>query len=69
MKTRFDRGYYEKYYHDSKTAAVSSAEMRARALATENETRLAAGEAERLPEENYYGWLINEKLGELKTLF
>ena len=32
MKTRFDRGYYEKYYHDSKTAAVSSAEMRARAL-------------------------------------
>ena len=44
-------------------------EMRARALATENETRLAAGEPERLPEENYYGWLINEKLGELKTLF
>jgi SAM-dependent methyltransferase len=32
LKTRFDRGYYEKYYHDSKTAAVSSAEMRARAL-------------------------------------
>lgn len=32
MKTRFDRGYYEKYYLDSKTAAVSSTEMRARAL-------------------------------------
>jgi 2-polyprenyl-3-methyl-5-hydroxy-6-metoxy-1,4-benzoquinol methylase len=32
LKTRFDRGYYEKYYHDSKTAAVSSAEMRARSL-------------------------------------
>lgn len=32
MKTRFDRGYYEKYYLDSKTAAVSGAEMRARAL-------------------------------------
>jgi Protein of unknown function (DUF1402) len=44
-------------------------EMRARALATENETRAAAGEPEKLPEENYYGWLINEKLGELKTLF
>ena len=44
-------------------------ELRARTLATENETRLAAGEPERLPEENYYGWLINEKLGELKTLF
>ena len=44
-------------------------EMRARALAAENEARMAAGEPERLPEENYYGWLINEKLGELKTLF
>jgi Protein of unknown function (DUF1402) len=44
-------------------------EMRARSLATENETRAAAGEPEKLPEENYYGWLINEKLGELKTLF
>jgi 2-polyprenyl-3-methyl-5-hydroxy-6-metoxy-1,4-benzoquinol methylase len=32
LKTQFDRGYYEKYYHDSKTAAVSNAEMRARAL-------------------------------------
>jgi Protein of unknown function (DUF1402) len=44
-------------------------EMRARALAAENETRAAAGEPEKLPEENYYGWLINNKLGELKTLF
>ena len=32
MKTQFDRGYYEKYYRNSKTAAVSTAEMRARAL-------------------------------------
>ena len=32
MTARFDRGYYQKYYLDSKTAAVSSAEMRARAL-------------------------------------
>lgn len=44
-------------------------EARARALADENEAHLAAGEPERLPEENYYGWLINNKLGELKTLF
>jgi Protein of unknown function (DUF1402) len=44
-------------------------EVRARALAEENQTRKASGEPERLPEENYYGWLINEKLGELKTLF
>ncbi|MCU0759684.1 MAG: class I SAM-dependent methyltransferase [Steroidobacteraceae bacterium] len=32
MNSRFDRGYYEKYYLDSKTAAVSGEEMRARAL-------------------------------------
>ena len=44
-------------------------EARAQALARENEAHLAAGEPERMPEENYYGWLINEKLGELKTLF
>ena len=44
-------------------------EARALALASENETRRAAGEAEKMPEENYYGWLVNEKLGELKTLF
>jgi hypothetical protein len=44
-------------------------EARARALAFDNEARRAAGEAERMPEENYYGWLVNEKLGELKTLF
>jgi hypothetical protein len=44
-------------------------EARARALAADNEARRAAGEAERMPEENYYGWLVNEKLGELKTLF
>jgi hypothetical protein len=44
-------------------------EARARALASDNEARRAAGEAERMPEENYYGWLVNEKLGELKTLF
>jgi Protein of unknown function (DUF1402) len=44
-------------------------EARARALAADNEARRAAGEPERVPEENYYGWLVNEKLGELKTLF
>lgn len=44
-------------------------EARARALAADNEARSAAGEPERMPEENYYGWLVNNKLGELKTLF
>ena len=24
---------------------------------------------EKLPEENYYGWLVNDKLDELKALF
>ncbi|MGI6855583.1 DUF1402 family protein [Mesorhizobium sp. 1B3] len=42
---------------------------RARALAVENETRLAEGIEPRLPEENYYGWLVNEKLPELRALF
>lgn len=42
---------------------------RARALASENKTRAAAGEAPRLPEENYYGWLVNDRLGELQALF
>ena len=32
MKTQFDRGYYQKYYLDSRTAAVSAEEMRALAL-------------------------------------
>ncbi|TIX61291.1 MAG: DUF1402 family protein, partial [Mesorhizobium sp.] len=31
--------------------------------------RRAAGEPEKLPEENYYGWLVNDKLDELKALF
>ena len=48
---------------------VGNSEARAIALRTENETRRAEGLEERLPEENYYGWLVNEKLPELRTLF
>ncbi|AZO60261.1 DUF1402 family protein [Mesorhizobium sp. M1A.F.Ca.IN.022.07.1.1] len=48
---------------------VGNPEQRAYALEEENEKRRAAGEAEKLPEENYYGWLVNDKLDELKTLF
>lgn len=44
-------------------------DARARALAAENKRRAAAGEPEKLPEENYYGWLVNEKLDELQSLF
>ncbi|MCV0394656.1 MAG: DUF1402 family protein [Rhizobiaceae bacterium] len=48
---------------------VGNPETRARALKAENERRLLTGEPAKLPEENYYGWLVNEKLAELKALF
>ncbi|RWA67066.1 DUF1402 family protein [Mesorhizobium sp.] len=48
---------------------VGNPEQRAYALKEENEKRRAAGEPEKLPEENYYGWLVNDKLEELKALF
>ena len=48
---------------------VGNPEARAYALKAENEQRAARGEAPRLPEENYYGWLVNEKLPELQALF
>jgi hypothetical protein len=44
-------------------------EERAYFLRTENEARVAEGKEPRLPEENYYGWLVNEKLPELQALF
>ncbi|GLS36793.1 hypothetical protein GCM10010869_23840 [Mesorhizobium tianshanense] len=48
---------------------VGNPEQRAHALKAENDRRRAAGEPEKLPEENYYGWLVNDKLAELKALF
>ncbi|MBZ9862642.1 DUF1402 family protein [Mesorhizobium sp. CA12] len=48
---------------------VGNPEERAYALKAENDKRRAAGEPEKLPEENYYGWLVNDKLDELKALF
>lgn len=48
---------------------VGNPEERAAALRAENEQRLAAGEEPKLPEENYYGWLVNDKLSELQALF
>lgn len=44
-------------------------EGRARALKTENNRRRANGLSPRLPEENYYGWLVNDRLDELNSLF
>ena len=48
---------------------VGNPEARAYALKKENAERRAAGQAERFPEENYYGWLVNDKLPELEALF
>lgn len=44
-------------------------EARAYALKAENDRRMAAGEPEKMPEENYYGWLVNEKIADLNALF
>jgi len=43
--------------------------IRARALKRKNDERRAQGKKLVLPQENYYGWLVNEKLGDLRTLF
>lgn len=48
---------------------LGNPEARARALRAENRKRAATGEAPRLPQENYYGWFVNDKLDELKALF
>jgi hypothetical protein len=48
---------------------IGNPEQRARALKAENEKRRRSGQVPRLPEENYYGWLVNEKLEELEALF
>lgn len=48
---------------------VGNPEARAYALKAENDRRGAAGEAPKVPEENYYGWLVNDRLSELKALF
>ena len=48
---------------------IGNPEARARALRAENRKRAANGQATRMPQENYYGWFVNDKLDELKTLF
>lgn len=48
---------------------VGNPEARAFVLKKENQARAARGEAPKLPEENYYGWLVNDKLPELQALF
>jgi hypothetical protein len=48
---------------------IGNPESRAQALKRENAERAARGEPPRFPEENYYGWLVNDKLPELEALF
>ncbi len=48
---------------------VGNPEERATALKAENDKRLSEGLEPRLPEENYYGWLVNDRLIELQALF
>lgn len=48
---------------------VGNPEARAHALKAENQQRQSEGLEERLPQENYYGWLVNDKLAELQALF
>jgi len=48
---------------------LGNPEARARALKAENDGRTKQGLDAKLPEENYYGWLVNEKLPELQALF
>ncbi|MIL09673.1 DUF1402 family protein, partial [Salmonella enterica subsp. enterica] len=48
---------------------LGNPEARAYALKQDNDKRNAAGQQPRFPEENYYGWLVNDKLPELEALF
>jgi hypothetical protein len=48
---------------------LGNPEAHAEALRRENMERQAKGEEQKLPEENYYGWLVNDKLAELQALF
>ena len=48
---------------------VGNPDLRARTLARKNKQRKAKGQKPRLPQENYYGWLVNDKIDDLKALF
>ena len=48
---------------------LGNVKTRARQLAAKNKKRKAQGKSTAFPEENYYGWLINEKASELRQLY
>lgn len=47
---------------------LGNAATRARTLRAENEKRAAAGKPAQYPQENFYGWLINDREAELRKL-
>ncbi len=48
---------------------VGGSEARAQALRAENDRRAAEGQEPKLPEENYYGWLVNDRIADIEALF
>lgn len=48
---------------------VGNPDLRARTLANTNRQREAKGLKPQLPQENYYGWLVNDKIDDLRALF
>ncbi|SKA35420.1 DUF1402 family protein [Consotaella salsifontis] len=48
---------------------IGDPRRRAEDLAAENARRRARGQSLRLPQENYYGWLVNDRLDDLKAAF
>jgi len=48
---------------------VGNPDDRARVLAAKNAARKTKGLAPLYPQENYYGWLVNDKIEDLKPLF
>nr|WP_197980240.1 MULTISPECIES: DUF1402 family protein [unclassified Rhizobium] len=47
---------------------LGGSQQRAAVLARKNRERAGSGQGPLMPEENYYGWLVNEKLPELEGL-
>ncbi len=48
---------------------VGNPDQRAQTLASINKVRKAKGLKPKYPQENYYGWLVNDKLEDLRGLF
>jgi len=48
---------------------IGNPDARARVLAAKNADRKARGLGPLLPQENYYGWLVNDRIEDLRPLF